>query len=88
MLTSQWRPTRDLKFRDMGTFDNHLVLLLDFEGELQLSKIRFTKASFWIRLYDLPLKGMNARAKLLLEIFYINKSKRETVFHLNRRKNI
>lgn len=59
MLTSQWRPTRDLKFRDMGdnlmlvefdekldkervkrnspwTFDKHLVLLLDFEGELQL----------------------------------------------------
>lgn len=31
------------------TFDKHL------------SKIRFTKASFWIRLYDLPLKGMNAK---------------------------
>lgn len=40
-------------------FDKHLVLLKDFEGELQLNNIIIIEAALWIRLYDLPLYAMN-----------------------------
>lgn len=41
-------------------FYKQLVLLMDYEGERQLSKLKFSKASFCVRMYDLPLKEMTA----------------------------
>lgn len=38
------------------SFDKKLVLLNDFDGELQPSKIQM---SFWVRIYDLPFHSMS-----------------------------
>lgn len=43
------------------SFDQNLVLLQECNGNFQSSKIFMTLASFWIQLYDLPLKGMTGR---------------------------
>lgn len=40
-------------------FDKSLILLKDFDGSLQVSKTWFIKASFWVRLHDLPLMAHN-----------------------------
>lgn len=33
------------------SFEKHLLLMKEFEGDLQMSKIQFTEASFWVHLY-------------------------------------
>lgn len=48
------------------SFDKHLVLLKDFEGEFLINNITITKAAFWIRLYDLPLYAMNEHVARLI----------------------
>lgn len=42
------------------SFDKQLVLFMDYVGDLQASWIKMNFASFRIRLYDLPLLGMNS----------------------------
>lgn len=36
-------------------FDHCLLLTLEYNGKLQTKNIHITEASFWIRVYDLPL---------------------------------
>ncbi|XP_035547260.1 uncharacterized protein LOC118348857 [Juglans regia] len=48
------------------SFDRYLVLLKHLEGDLQVTKIRLHEASFWIRLYDMPLNAMNAKVGRLI----------------------
>lgn len=40
------------------TFDKSLVLFQNYDGDLKPSYIKMGFASFWVRIYDLPLKGM------------------------------
>ncbi|KAF5464301.1 hypothetical protein F2P56_014388 [Juglans regia] len=42
------------------SFNKNLVLLMDYVGDVQSSRIKMHFASFWVRLYDLPLMGMNS----------------------------
>ncbi|KAF5442303.1 hypothetical protein F2P56_034974 [Juglans regia] len=44
------------------TFGNSLVICTNYDGTLQITKVPMFLASFWVRMYDLPLDGMNARA--------------------------
>lgn len=37
------------------TFDNHLVMLQEIEGEVQPSNIAMTHCPFWLRIYNLPM---------------------------------
>ncbi|KAI8027555.1 hypothetical protein LOK49_LG02G02514 [Camellia lanceoleosa] len=39
-------------------FDKHLVLLCDFDGSLQPSEISFSTATFWVRVFNIPLVSM------------------------------
>ena len=40
------------------TFDKKLILMVHFEGDLQPIAVTFTHATFWIRVYNLPIKSM------------------------------
>lgn len=44
----------------------NLLLLKDIEGELQINKIKITKASYRIRIYNLPLHAMNENVGRLI----------------------
>ncbi|XP_042952131.1 uncharacterized protein LOC122289219 [Carya illinoinensis] len=41
------------------SFDRNLVLMKCLEGDRQVTKIRLSEASFWIRMYEMPLNAMN-----------------------------
>ncbi|XP_042950030.1 uncharacterized protein LOC122282137 [Carya illinoinensis] len=41
------------------SFDKHLVLLKEFDGLIQISKLDLVKAPFWVRIHDLPLIAQN-----------------------------
>lgn len=40
---------------DPWNFDKSFILVKDFEGSQQVKIIKMENASFWIRVYDLPL---------------------------------
>ena len=40
------------------TFDKKLILVVRFEGDLQPNAVNFTHFTFWIRVYNLPIKSM------------------------------
>ena len=40
------------------SYENQLVLIREFEGELVLKEISFRWSSFWIQIYNLSLKSM------------------------------
>ena len=41
------------------SFDKHLLAFKDYDGGLRASKYVFDKATFWIQVFDLPLKMMH-----------------------------
>jgi hypothetical protein len=41
-------------------FEGHLFAVEDFNGLLQPTQLSFDKASFWVRMYNLPLACMNS----------------------------
>ncbi|XWS60811.1 hypothetical protein CRYUN_Cryun07bG0069500 [Craigia yunnanensis] len=41
------------------SFDKHLLVLKDYDGNLRPTNYVFDSATFWIRVYGLPLKMMN-----------------------------
>lgn len=41
------------------SFDKHLVLINEVKGTLKTHQIKFTRASFWICLHNLPLMARN-----------------------------
>ena len=42
------------------SYENQLVLIREFEGELVPKEISFRWSSFWIQIYNLPLKSMTS----------------------------
>lgn len=40
-------------------FDKNIMLLKEYDGKQQMSKLVLTNAPFWIRIHDLPLMGRN-----------------------------
>lgn len=40
------------------SFDKNLIIMKNFEGDLQPSKIEMSHALFWVRVFDLPLHCM------------------------------
>lgn len=40
-------------------FDNHLLAIHDFDGDIRLAEYKFEKALVWAKLYDLPLNLMS-----------------------------
>lgn len=40
-------------------FDNHLVLLKDYDGSVQASKVSFSGCPFWVHIYNFPFNRMN-----------------------------
>ncbi|XWS23325.1 hypothetical protein CRYUN_Cryun28dG0003000 [Craigia yunnanensis] len=40
------------------SFDKHLLVFKDYDGDLRPSDYRFDKASFWVRVYGLTLRMM------------------------------
>ncbi|KAF5471635.1 hypothetical protein F2P56_008413 [Juglans regia] len=48
------------------TFDEHLVLVKDFDGFQQVQQIQLTKASFWVRIHDLPLAARSVEVGQLI----------------------
>lgn len=43
----------------LGTYDRHLLLLQDFDGDKRPSNFSFMYAPFWVRVFDLPLNIMS-----------------------------
>ncbi|XVF26514.1 hypothetical protein REPUB_Repub14bG0023300 [Reevesia pubescens] len=43
------------------TFDKHLLVLKEFDGDLRPEDYRFDRAGFFVRIYGLPLKWMNSK---------------------------
>lgn len=41
-------------------FDKCLTLIKDFDGMQQVKNICMKEATFWVRVYDLPLMAWNA----------------------------
>lgn len=52
-------------------FDKSLVLLRKYDGKMQPSNISIFFASFWVRIYDLPLNGMNGKTIRVLGIPWV-----------------
>ncbi|KAL3524845.1 hypothetical protein ACH5RR_013217 [Cinchona calisaya] len=48
------------------TLDKNIVLLKDFNGDVQPSKLKFRDCTFWVRLYSLPLNHMDAESGYFL----------------------
>ena len=40
------------------TFDGDLLFLVDFNGLTPIEDLEFSKAAFWVRMYNLPLACM------------------------------
>lgn len=57
-FTQRWDKARVL-CNGSSFFDKNIVLMQDYDGNCQSSKICLDHASFWIRLYDLSLNYMN-----------------------------
>ncbi|XP_042988686.1 uncharacterized protein LOC122316216 [Carya illinoinensis] len=43
------------------SFDKHLLLVQEVDGNKQVQQIKIREASFWVRLHDLPLRARNDR---------------------------
>lgn len=43
----------------LWNFDKNLILVKEFEGQQQVKTIYMNEASFWIRVFDLPLMAQN-----------------------------
>lgn len=46
-------------------FDNHLYLLLTFDGFTPPHKMLFNTKRFWVQLHKLPLKCMNKKGEFV-----------------------
>lgn len=40
-------------------FDKCLILFKDFDGQQQIQSLKIVEASFWVRVYDLPMIARN-----------------------------
>lgn len=40
-------------------FDKHLIFFKEFDGGQQVSSIKITEASLWVRMHNLSLKACN-----------------------------
>lgn len=47
--------------RRMWLFDNNLFALEEYDGFTKLQNMRFTNASMWVQLHDLPMASMNKK---------------------------
>ncbi|CAK9147794.1 unnamed protein product [Ilex paraguariensis] len=50
------------------SFDNHLVLLMEYDGNIQASKVQISRCPFWIQVYSLPLNRKFLRIKVELDV--------------------
>ncbi|XP_030922975.1 uncharacterized protein LOC115949845 [Quercus lobata] len=48
------------------TFDKHAVLLQRFDGLTLQRYLRFTKAKFWVQIYSLPIRMLDAETAIEL----------------------
>ncbi|XVF33996.1 hypothetical protein REPUB_Repub18cG0019000 [Reevesia pubescens] len=44
------------------SFDKYLFAMKDFSGNLRLEDYVLDKATFWVRMYGLPLKWLNSKS--------------------------
>nr|POE57539.1 hypothetical protein CFP56_06599 [Quercus suber] len=50
----------DILDRSLWSFDKRLVLLKRFNGDVCPNKVSFQRSSFWIRVFNIPIKSMNS----------------------------
>ena len=49
----------DVLNRSPWSFDKKLVLLKQFEGDLNPGNVKFQRSLFWIRVFNISIKSMN-----------------------------
>ena len=42
-------------------FDKHLVVLLRYKNDIPIRDLEFNKATFWVRVYDIPIRFMTRK---------------------------
>ena len=40
------------------SFDKHLVVVQEYERNTPIKDVSFNKASFWVQVYDIPIRYM------------------------------
>nr|POE51390.1 hypothetical protein CFP56_41757 [Quercus suber] len=50
----------DILDRSLWSFDKRLVLLKLFNGDVSPNKVSFQRSSFWIWVFNIPIKSMNS----------------------------
>ena len=38
------------------SFDKHLMVLLSYEKEIDLTEMEFNKVTFWVQVHDIPIQ--------------------------------
>ncbi|KAL8462731.1 hypothetical protein ACS0TY_033667 [Phlomoides rotata] len=94
LFSFQFRSVADMQgilSHEPWHFDKNIILLKELGGGEQPSTIKFTTATFWIRIYDLPLlarwmKSVTQLGKFLGEMVEVDLASLEGVSHSIRIK--